>query len=576
MKVHCMGNGRVCVYGSGAEIFQAFGPEYSSPGAFRIKPVGPEAKTEKLSRTAYRHRAAGYELLDYIPSGKDLFFRRISGKCALTVSFENGHISPTPYENTVMTITKPGAPTYIFEYVDGKPGAYTSNKFRYAALRYSGDVKTKIQSPSELSIEADGEALLTFVFSHTPEGLFAQLDGASDELPALYDERDARLYPERDLGIGADHPYYRQICDGYDVIVSQQSEKGSVLAGYNYHLSYVRDNYGVFRFFLAARAFSHAKAMLEYYIGVFSDNGRIRNAQGMSEYAFHVHENDDTEITGYLVLMFTAYYKQTGDAETLKKGLPLIEYCLYAQHGAMTAGMLTFNGDETYIAGGFLPRSAINDGSAEATALYDQAITEILGIGVVKLPEELEKAIRADREEIEKCYKARFFGEDGTFYCNCPDSGFAPTIRPGGPLLCGHGLGMGFRNKNGDYVCPDCLNKDLPPFFPGLYGRRFSIEAAVLCPAFVGASLIPDDTAKKIAEKVLESLPSRRRFVGYEYGMALYTLGYDADTVDRMMSIKDEFGAWSEYYENGEQAGTRCRPWETAINLTALIKVLGE
>ena len=74
MKVHCMGNGRVCVYGSGAEIFQAFGPEYSSPGAFRIKPVGPEAKTEKLSRTAYRHRAAGYELLDCIPSGKDLFF----------------------------------------------------------------------------------------------------------------------------------------------------------------------------------------------------------------------------------------------------------------------------------------------------------------------------------------------------------------------------------------------------------------------------------------------------------------------------------------------------------------------
>ena len=161
----------------------------------------------------------------------------------------------------------------------------------------------------------------------------------------------------------------------------------------------------------------------------------------------------------------------------------------------MSSGMLTFNGDETYIAGGFLPRSAINDGSAEATALYDQAIEEILGVGAVKLPEELEKAIRADREEIEKCFKARFFGEDGTFYCNCPDSGFKPIVRPGGPLLCGHGLGMGFRNKNGDYVCPDCLNKDLPPFFPGLYGRRFTIEAAVLCPAFVGASLIPAGTA---------------------------------------------------------------------------------
>lgn len=574
MTVHCMGNGRVCVYGRGADVFQAFGPEYSSPQAFGIASDGAPVSTEKLSRIAYRHISEGRVIFDYIPEKKDLFIRRITGRAELTVTFENGHVSPTPYENTVMTVTKPGAPTYIFEYVDGVPGAYTSGKFRYVALRYEGNVTAETVTPREIKIKVDGDGTLIFAFSLTPRGLFELLDGAAGETAAADDVSDPRLYPARDIGVGEDHPYYGAVCDGYDAIVAQQSEKGSVLAGYNYHLSYVRDNYGVFRFFLAAGALSRAERMLRYYIGVFNENGVIRNAQGMTEYAFHVHENDDVEITGYLVLMFTAYYKATRDARILKDGAPLIGYCLAAQHRAMTKGMLTFNGDETYIAGGFLPRSAINDGSAEATALYHEAITEILGAGAVGLPEELVGQIRKDAAEIENCYKQRFFGEDGTFYCNCPDSGFEPTVRQGGPLPCGHGLGVGFRNGNGDYVCPDCLKKELKPFFPGLYGKRFTTEAAVLCPAFAGAPLIPAEISKKIAGKTLSGLPSRTRFVGYEYGMAMYALGYDGDTALKMLSLRDEFGVWSEYYENGKQAGTLCRPWETAINLTALIDTL--
>lgn len=572
MTVHCMGNGRVCVYGRGATVFQAFGPEYSSPQAFCVVPDGDGWKTAKLSRIAYKHVSDGCVIRDFIPRDADVFCRLIKGKCAFTVKFENGRISPTPYENTVISITKPGAPTYVYEFEDGRPNAYTSGKFRYTALRYSGDADVKSVSPTEMRFCVDGEALLVFAFSLTPRGVFRQLDAADAYSAALYDETDPRLYPGRDMTVAADHPYYKEICEGYDVIAAQQSERGSVLAGYNYHLSYVRDNYGVFRFFLACGAFSHAKAMLEYYIGIFRENGRIQNAQGMTEYAFHVHDNDNVEITGYLVLMFTSYYKATNDRETLLSGIPLIVYCLEAQHDSMTNGMLTFNGDETYIAGGFLPRSAINDGSAEATALYHKAITEVTVSPGDLIPAGLSERIKADAEEIEQKYKANFFGADGTFYCNCPGSGFAPDVRPGGPLLCGHGLGMGFRNKNGDYVCPDCLKKDIPPLFPGLYGRRFTTEAALLCPAFTGVTLIPEEILKKTGESVLASLPSRERCVGYEYGMAMYAAGYDRLSAERMLSQRDEFGAWSEYYDRGVQSGTLCRPWETAVNLAALIE----
>ena len=572
MTVHCIGNGRVCVYGRGAEVFQAFGPEYSSPQAFCIKPDAAFTETRKLSRVAYKHVSRKCLMLDFIPEGADLFIRGIRGKCTFSVCFENGHVSPTPYENTVISVTKPGAPTYVYEFEDGRPNAYTSGKFRYPALRYSGKIEARTVSPYEISFTVNGTAALVFAFSHTPRGVFDRLDSADTYLTAMQDENDPRLYPEIDMKIGADHPYYKVIRDGYDVIAAQQSERGSVLAGYNYHLSYVRDNYGVFRFFLACGAYERARAMLGYYIKVFRENGRIQNAQGMTEYAFHVHENDAVEITGYLVLMFTSYYKATGDENTLLEGMPLIVYCLEAQHDSMINGMLTFNGDETYIAGGFLPRSAINDGSAEATALYHKAITEATKTAKERIPADLLKKMQADRKEIERCFEKRFFGGDGTFYCNCPESGYAPAVRPGGPLLCGHGLGMGFRNKNGDYVCPDCLNKDLPPLFPGLYGRRFTTEAALLCPAFSGVTLIPRAILKKTGDGVLASLPTRERSVGYEYGMAICASGYDRDGVERMMALRDEFGAWSEYYDRGNQSGTLCRPWETAVNLTAVIE----
>ena len=40
----------------------------------------------------------------------------------------------------------------------------------------------------------------------------------------------------------------------------------------------------------------------------------------------------------------------------------------------------------------------------------------------------------------------------------------------------------------------------------------------------------------------------------------------------KTLSIVDETGAWSEYYLDNIPSGTRCRPWESAINLEALIE----
>lgn len=38
------------------------------------------------------------------------------------------------------------------------------------------------------------------------------------------------------------------------------------------------------------------------------------------------------------------------------------------------------------------------------------------------------------------------------------------------------------------------------------------------------------------------------------------------------LGLLDSTGAWVEYYRDGKPQGTRCRPWESAINLLACLR----
>ena len=41
-----------------------------------------------------------------------------------------------------------------------------------------------------------------------------------------------------------------------------------------------------------------------------------------------------------------------------------------------------------------------------------------------------------------------------------------------------------------------------------------------------------------------------------------------------LFTLLDPTGAWVEYYADGQPQGTRCRPWESAINCLAILKHL--
>jgi len=112
-----------------------------------------------------------------------------------------------------------------------------------------------------------------------------------------------------------------------------------------------------------------------------------------------------------------------------------------------------------------------------------------------------------------------------------------------------------------------------------------------MTPIYIGASLFSIEEIYELANDAISQyeqtgrLPSRPDGsinVGYDYGLFLYTLAalkhpLAANIYEHMMLVVDATGAWVEYYENNKPMGTRCRPWESGINLEAAIYyALGE
>lgn len=569
MSVHCIGNGRVCAYCEGANVLHAFGPSYSSPNAFFLS-YGGESRAERLGFGLWKIISGGAESLDFADAAQPVLYRRVISGCPEfhLHNMCSGGFFPVPQQITAgafMSVTHEGQVVYPYEFANGQPHGYVSAKVRYFGVRCIGGSVSPVSDGLLLSGRGD----YIFAFADSPEQLFSLLssadaDGAYKAAARKSDAIKARL----DGNLNDDDRQYAEVAYGvYNTIVSQQSASGGVLAGCNYHLCYLRDNYGVFRGLRAVGANEEALRLCEYYIDVFEKYGEIHNAQGPNEYAFHIHENDSVEITGYLVLMLAESGLLSGERQSARK---LAEYCLHSQHSQLRRGMLPFNGDETYVAGGILPRCALNDGSLEATALYHRAlqrVCEIYKAARIPFPEYFYE----DMRQIEQSFRENFFIK-GHLVCNHPGLYDIPPAYRHGVRACGHGFGLSFCNKNGDYVCPECVGKELSPCYSD-YGKLFDIPAALLCPTYIGSTLISENEAKAAARSILSKIEQTGKSVGYDYGFILYALG-DKSIIPKMLSQRDKFGAWSEYYVDGKASGTPCRPWESGVCASALFNRL--
>jgi hypothetical protein len=603
-SIHCLGNGHLCAYEQGPNIIQLFGPPYSSPMFGTLTLDVPGEVTVRSSRepgtAIWTHQLVAdgevwAEMVDFVDADLPCLVRRIRTQRPVRLAW-NADWQPINNRTGGWLYETPAGAPYYSRYPFPHPVYYqvawrggleplTGNAGWICPAGESwlffagGPEYPQTVEHIEAALAQPGEALL----KRTRKSWHAFTRSRHDWPTLLPDQTP---YREKLL---------RAVDDVAVLIKAQQSAEGGVLAGHNYHLCYVRDQYGVSRGMLAAGHHIEAKAILNFYWCIWQRHGHIHNAQAAGvDGSFHIHENDDVEITGYLIRQAFDLLKHTGDADFVNEIFPMLAWAYAAQKRHLIGGMLPFNGDETYVAGGILPRTALNDGSAEATLLFIDSGALLIEWAAQhrRRTEEQINTERALLAQVKAAYRANFWVE-GKLITNNP----ARASLPGGSPRFRHGvcerciaegrfkaIGWTQRSATGRYLCPECLAQG---DYLAVELRQYTLQSVSLTPLYFQSDLLAKEELRPLVESIWQAyqhtsrLPSRPDdardvAVGYDYGFLLYALtelDHPAaqQIAHKTLSLVDATGAWVEYYLSHQPSGTRCRPWESAINLEALL-----
>lgn len=569
--VHVLGNGRMMVFGRGPEILQVLGNPISADSFCRIDlPDVSECRRARVLGTAIWTFTLpdGMKITDCVDPDSNAFVRKIEGQneLRLVLSVEQA-FSPAGRNpgDGIFRFSAENGVRFLFYHVDCAP---------MRVFSVSGSISVSTAGENTYELHFKGGVGHLFIADET-QSIFRAKTMSEEER-----EDAVRQYWHRFLSKMRPFPEeLRALAEEVAVMIkSQQADDGAVIAGYAYHLGYVRDQYGVARGLLSMGFDREAMEIMRFFREYHEKYGVVHNAQSVTHHGvFHVHENDRVEITGYLTELAFRIYETTGDREFLRETLPLIKWCIESQKQALKNGMIPFNGDETYIAGGVLPRSAMYDGSAEATLLFAENLRAYkTHTGDHSYDETLE--------EVHRTYLSNFV--DGTrYYANNP-ARMRPEEYPDkryGVCECCRGVfGIFDKTENDRYVCNRCRTFDLLP--KRSFGK-VELTSAKLMPMYLGSDMLPDDLSARIINDTARTfcetglLPSGcddGYAVGYDFGLFLYALSKAKHPTakaafERIMSLRDETGVWSEYYLNGSHAGSRCRAWESAVSMEAIV-----
>ena len=380
--IHAIGNGELCVYGRGADILQIFGPPYSSPSLLTLSLCDGLLVTSEreVGTSVWNHRlrdghgVAGRHT-DFVADSSPVFVRLFRQKrpvrYRLGVELEERYrpfeeslscgedalpVSWTDARSVFRVDLKAGVPFYS---TYRSPSGYCYRLVTTGAVR----LERSGGNGRELTLTASpGEGALYVIAARSREELDRETARIASVSGSALLRTASRSVSRPNVTASAlsgerRREFLQAVDDAAALIRSQQSSEGSVLAGIVYHMGYVRDQYGVSRALLALGEWERARMILDFYWRVWQRSGLIHNAQAIGYPGiFHRHENDETEITGYLVVQAFDYYRKTRDTAFLREIMPMLEWATEAQQRNLIDGMLPFNGDETYLAGGVVPR----------------------------------------------------------------------------------------------------------------------------------------------------------------------------------------------------------------------------
>lgn len=595
--INAIGNGEIMVYGRGPEWMHLCGAPYSCPPVFSlVSPQNEEMKCTSNRREdvgSWEHSFIEGKLIDCASRKYHCIARHWELNAPLRFEMDFHGFSVDNQgdllvkKTTSLLITVPSDTDVFNDYPLGKNAYITLILKGDYAIEHQEDntYLTLFNNGTLYAVGSDDFAECDHMASDAAIVDFYDIlaDADADDRAFLSDCAVKRA-PLREHPLSA---LAEEAADEVALLIrAQQANCGGVQAGHNYHMAYIRDQYGVSRGLLAVGAWDNARAILEFYRDIFGKYGCLHNAQGIgTEKVFHIHENDLTEITGYLVLQAVDYFDITGDSDFFRSLIPMLQWALYAEISQLHCGMLPFNGDETYIAGHIIPRTVINHGSFEATLLFLTGTRRYLNI-CNKLGVSLQDIDRIEQilEDVSARFENNFLRGD-TYVCNSIkrlEGLKEPQYRHG---VCYFEDKMSWlrRVDDGCYVCPSCLAKgNVVPC-----RKEYNLKSSFLMAIFIGSDIISEDKLRQTVDSFIDdyrfngrlpSLPQGDRCLGYDFGLLLYAaarLGSDDDDLlEHTLHLADEAGAWPEYFEGDEPKLTRCRPWESGINIAGIIEYL--
>lgn len=616
--IHALGNGLLLVYGRGADFVHVFGEPYTSQSmlsgtwslADGVQPTYASYREPGTSVWNHQFRVGASVIgtsREFVLPHRPVYLAdlHLEERIILKIPLPEGYAcypsagnagEPAPYPDEQLAFVAPDTARILF---------YLAATRAFLSLRCwgSGFRGMRVHAAEVLVEMGPGQAYLAFASSTSypsARDLIGQLpqrtfDDYLEERVAA-DRKLARRILHLDSAEASGTQALaraNQLCESVAfLITAQQSADGGIVAGYPFPFAYVRDQYGTCRGLLALGLSEEVRRNIEFRYRKWLRFGTLSNAESMGHDRIrHRHENDDVEQTAYTILQALDYVEASGDQAFLTHIFPMLAWCLAAQVPHLRGGMLPFNGDETYVAGGFLSRSALNDGSMEATLLFIESTRRLLTparqLGLLQ-PEQIAH-YELLCAETEKQFRPHFL-RDGRYVANAPERGALadqPSYRHGVCEGCGPGGWFGWteRTPAGRYLCARCA-ATAP--LPASASQAIALNSVGLLPSFIHSTLI--DTQEKAqavrrAKEVFEEkgyLPTRDdslRSVGYDAALLLYGLTETQDdaaprALAHVLDLADSAGAWSEYYQEGRPAGTRCRPWESGISIAAIMHYL--
>lgn len=616
--IHVIGDGNLCVFGRESNIFQFFGPPYSSPSMLQLHLLGDDNVTSVREKGAAiwhheinRDGQSVVQMTDFISTETGSFVREISAAKVVTYDLmvtldpfylnfnkmlscvQDVGIGMVTGANQSFTIQLQKDVPFYGRYAMA-PKAYTYRIF------VTGCAKLIPQDGSNKNlrlITEPGRGTLVVVSGLTPEAVDINTrkweESSTSELAELTRKRWLPLSSKLDKFYVNQSPEgFSEAVDNIAVLLkSMQSSQGVIMAGYSWHWGYVRDQYGASRGLMAMGLYQEARQTLNFFYDTWKKYGFIKNAQpmGFSD-VFLFCENQEVEMTGYLVLQAFDYYKKTNDDQFIRYILPLLEWATQVQVKNIVDGMLPFSGDETHIAGGLLPRKVICNGSAESTLYFIEGSNRLLDF-VAKNKLWDDKKMKELHASVKICsdgFRKNFF-VNGIFYANNPERENNLVYPPTRPSVCTHPdhpveyFPENYHYKGPLYFCANCMKKDNSAVQLPKQEKFTDVLSATLCPIYMDSQLFTRAEKRQMLDAVIAwyrkngSINHNGLMLGHDYGMFLGALvAFDDPLQDeiyiRMMNLRDRTGSWAEYFKDDKPLATVCHPWSAGVNIEAAIR----